>query len=170
MSFTKVKTSPGESGSIVKGAISPRASLTDRITGRGGDVAPALRPLAQYGASYSYVMPVPPSLNNIYENNRGGGRRKSKAYGAWCLEADWELARQKPVRFDKRVDVSIYIAEPSRASDIDNRLKPILDSLQRCGVIERDDNRFVRSVRGAWSAEEKSCRVILYYAFDTVRA
>lgn len=139
----------------------------DRIGGRALRKGPATqndRPLAQIGAGYSYLMPVPPSLNNIYENSRGGGRRKSDAYKGWCLEADWELARQRPVRFEGRVDVSIVITEPKNPSDIDNRLKPILDSLQRCGVIRKDDNRFVRSVRGAWSAEEKTCRVNIWHA------
>lgn len=133
--------------------------------------AAPLRPLAQFGASYSYVMPVPPSLNSIYKNvpfttkkgRKTSRRSKTDAYEDWCLEADWELARQKPVRFDRRVDVSIVIAEIPNA-DIDNRAKPILDSLKRCGVIKNDNSKYVRQVCARWSQEETACRVNVYHA------
>jgi len=123
----------------------------------------ALRPVAQIGASYSYVMPVPPSLNASYKNI-GRGRAKTDKYKKWCRDADLELACQKPVRFDGRVDISIYLPEPTRRSDIDNRIKPLCDSLVRVGVIDNDDNKYVRSVRAAWSTEVREARVNIYYA------
>jgi crossover junction endodeoxyribonuclease RusA len=140
------------------------ASMVRKTKGRGGEMAsPSLRPVAQYGASYSYVMPIPPSLNASYKNI-GRGRAKTDKYKKWCRDADIELACQKPVRFDSRVDISIYLPTPKRCSDIDNRIKPICDSLVRVGVLANDDNRYVRSVRAAWSYDETECRVILYHA------
>jgi Holliday junction resolvase RusA-like endonuclease len=134
-------------------------------TGNRGLASPIspLRPLAQFGAAYTFKIPAPPSLNASYKNI-GRGRAKTGKYKAWCDMADLELACQKPPRFNQRVDVSIYLPEPSRNSDIDNRIKPVMDSLVRVGVIENDDNRFVRSVRAAWSEDESEARVIIYYA------
>jgi Holliday junction resolvase RusA-like endonuclease len=165
MSLANAKTALAASSTSKRRSHSTRSyKPVVRITGRGGEKAPALRPIAQHGASYSYAMPVPPSLNNIYENKRGGGRRKSDDYKDWCERCDLELACQKPVYFNDRVDVSIYLPEPRRASDIDNRIKPLLDSLQRVGVIKNDNNKYVRSVRAAWSREVREARVNIYYA------
>ncbi|MBX3533386.1 MAG: RusA family crossover junction endodeoxyribonuclease [Xanthobacteraceae bacterium] len=123
-----------------------------------------MRRVADFAEQFTCQLPVPPSLNNIYRN-AGKRRIKTKEYEAWCLECDWELARLKPPAFSLgRVDVSIYLAMPRRPSDIDNRIKPLMDSLQRCEVIRGDDNRFVRSVRAAWSEEESKCRLHIYYA------
>jgi Holliday junction resolvase RusA-like endonuclease len=144
------------------------ASMVRKTKGRGGEMAsPSLRPVAQYGASYSYVIPMPISVNAMYRNVPKVGRVKTTKYKNWCLEAEWELARQKPVRFDARVDISIYLRTPPRGTaDCSNHAKAVEDLLVRCGVIKDDRHNYVRSTRTSWSDEETEARVILYHAPD----
>ena len=89
-------------------------------------------------------LPMPPTANNLFVNNRGvlqGGRSKSGEYRRWLTEAGWSIKIQVPgfVAPLFRGPVCIVIdCGLDRHSDIDNRIKPTLDLLVRQGVLADD--------------------------------
>lgn len=100
----------------------------------------------------------PPSVNNAFINLPGRGRVKSKQYRAWTQAAAWEVAAQRPRRITGYVIVDMSIGRTTRASDIDNRCKGILDLLVQTGVIE--DDRYVDEIRARWVAKP-GCRILV---------
>jgi Holliday junction resolvase RusA-like endonuclease len=99
---------------------------------------------------------VPPSLNNCFINVPYQGRIKSKQYRAWIDMAGWELLGQRQGRkkITGPVSISIVIARPSVRSDIDNRIKPILDLLVTHDIIP--DDRHVISVSARWADKSEA--------------
>mgnify|MGYP003530882323 CR=1 FL=1 len=100
------------------------------------------------------ALPIPPSVNAMFVNspNRTGkGRFPSTEYKAWKgavykrLTELWNTARP----LDKPYAVCIRI-NINRQSDIDNRVKAILDALVATGVLVGDqwvdDCRIIRDV------------------------
>lgn len=82
----------------------------------------------------------PPSVNAMFWNNangRGKGRIKTSAYRSWRDAMAWEIASQKPPRFERRVSVKIELPQDTRG-DADNRLKAVGDLLQQAGVVAND--------------------------------
>lgn len=101
----------------------------------------------------SISMPVPPSLNNMYS----GRRFATDEYKAWKLEAYLVVATQKPEQLFGRVKVEITV--PRQRGDIDSRVKPILDTLRRSGVLKNDKQ--VEEVTVRWSDEGEKTTVIV---------
>lgn len=106
-----------------------------------------------------FRLPFPPSVNQMYLNNKGRGRGRipSPEYTAWKDQAAWELKAQKIAPFDGRVEVHIDLDE-SRRGDADNRIKAVLDLLVRHKILRGDSKRFVRRVSAGWEAIT-GCRV-----------
>jgi Holliday junction resolvase RusA-like endonuclease len=100
------------------------------------------------------IFPTPPSLNNLYCNIPGRGRIKSGGYTAWLLGAGLVVNAQKVKPFDGPVDVTVRLPAGVRG-DADNRVKPVLDLLKKCGVIKNDSRKFVRSATGMWTDDEE---------------
>lgn len=102
----------------------------------------------------TYSLPLPPSLNSGYANFPGRGRIPSKKLKNWKIEAGWELLKQKPQAFDGpvEIDISIQLIPKQRGSDIDGRLKFVIDLLVSHNVIKDDSSKYVTSVRGMWIA------------------
>jgi crossover junction endodeoxyribonuclease RusA len=97
----------------------------------------------------SFSLPFPPSVNNLYAS-AGGRRVKSRHYVSWQRDALWriKLLRQPSIR--GQVMVTIYgHPKDRRKRDIDNIVKPILDTLVRAGIIE--DDRHVVKLRAEWA-------------------
>ena len=91
----------------------------------------------------SVILPAPPSANAMYIVVNGK-RVKSKRYVHWRCSVGYlllsrfgELPHKTPIRVEMRAAVS-------RHRDIDNLIKPTLDALQACGVIQ--DDRWVDSI------------------------
>ena len=88
-------------------------------------------------------LPYPPTINNYYTVVRG---RKilSKKGRAWKKEAwGWLMDQNAPVGREGAYSVSIYVMPPDkRRRDIDNLIKPLLDSLVEYGVIPDDSMIF----------------------------
>ncbi|UPT53092.1 endodeoxyribonuclease [Synechococcus phage Yong-M3-232] len=80
-------------------------------------------------------MPLPPSVNNLFTNLKGGGRAKSAVYKAWIEEARWhvmiawrnagkpEWPAETPMRLDMRLGIE------GRRRDCSNCVKAIEDLL-----------------------------------------
>lgn len=100
----------------------------------------------------SYSLPMPPSLNSAYANFVGRGRIPTKKLKAWKIEAGWELQKQKPRAFDVpvEIDIKVQLMPKQRGSDIDGRLKFVVDLLVSHGVIKDDSSKYVRRVSGEW--------------------
>ena len=99
-------------------------------------------------------LPSPPSLNNIFvTNKKTGGRFTSKKYAQWKVEAGWLLQTQDIKAFGGLVEIEILIKEPRRKTDIDNKIKPVLDLLVKNKIIDSDDNTTVRKVSAAWGGD-----------------
>lgn len=106
-------------------------------------------------------LPFPPSVNDMYANNSGGGRGRtpSRQYEQWKCSAGWELKAQKPQRFEPRAIVFIDL-DDSRKGDADNRAKPVLDLLVEYGVLAGDSKKHVKRVSIGWE-RVTGCRVKL---------
>lgn len=99
-------------------------------------------------------LPMPPSVNGLFSGQKR--RFRSPEYKAWAMEAGLQLNRQKPVSVAGRVSLLIEVAEPKtkRAQDLDNKTKALLDLLVSHGVIEGDDQRYVRRITLEWAPIE----------------
>lgn len=93
----------------------------------------------------TFVLSVPPTVNNAYVNLRAGGRRKSRAYCAWIRGELKALTAQRAKPVGRRAKVTITLPNATRG-DCDNRIKPCLDLLVRAGVLTDDRSDFVSSV------------------------
>ncbi len=97
------------------------------------------------------TLPMPPSTNGLFA---GKGRRyKSGEYINWIREAGFELLLQRPRQVPGRVSLAIEVGEPktARATDLGNREKAVTDLLVSHGVIQGDDQRYVREITMRWA-------------------
>ncbi|TDQ63595.1 Holliday junction resolvase RusA-like endonuclease [Maritalea mobilis] len=85
---------------------------------------------------------MPPSVNDCFANNRKtGGRHRTKRYATWANAAGYDLKAQKRNAFIAGAfTIAIVLDRKSMRSnsDIDNRVKPILDLLQTLDFIKDD--------------------------------
>lgn len=104
------------------------------------------------------TLPFPPSVNGVFR--RHNGSHLSEKYVAWRDEAGWQLKAQRPLPIKEPVHVEIQLVAPDRrARDGDNLLKAPLDLLVKHGVIEDDNNRFVRKTTVEWVDTGAPCTV-----------
>lgn len=93
-------------------------------------------------------LPYPPSMNMYWRNFRGNtvlsaaGREYKKAVWACVHE-------QKIPKFtNKRLEVTMWLYPRSKVvTDLDNRLKAVLDGLEEAGVYENDGQIDVLSIQ-----------------------
>lgn len=88
----------------------------------------------------TFNLPFPPTVNHMHIN-AGGKRFRSKAYVAFCGLVAHIIERERiPAMGAQRLAVAIWLHAPNkRKFDIDNRVKPVLDALQRAGVYDDDE-------------------------------
>lgn len=122
-------------------------------------------------ALFSVELPIPPSSNNMFTNLRRGGRIKSREYKAWrdiaVADIHERLCRVRPyVPIDQPCDVAIELPRPNKNSDVDNRIKAVLDALQHGGAIAND--KCVEAVLIRWTPalELKTARVAVWPALE----
>ena len=78
-------------------------------------------------------LPFPPSTNQLTRYVvRGGSARALKSERArnYAKDCEWWLRKQRPVKLDGPLEVTIEAYFPSRRGDVDNRIKAVLDVLQ----------------------------------------
>jgi crossover junction endodeoxyribonuclease RusA len=106
------------------------------------------------------TLPFPKSVNGTFK--RHNGSHLSEAYKAWRDEAGAMLLQQRPKAVPGKVRVEMLLKAPDRRlRDIDNLFKGVLDLLVKHGVIDDDNNRFVRGVSAEWVDEGAPCTVII---------
>ena len=85
------------------------------------------------------ILPVPPSVNELYSPNKRGGQRKSDKYKAWIDQAGrfYLLAKRslKPVKGPYRMVMKV---PAHMRGDVDNRAKAALDFLKNMGLTDDD--------------------------------
>ena len=107
------------------------------------------------------TLPFPPTLNNCFENIRGG-RRITQRYREWINEAFWMIKSQKPSKHEDEVSISIgFVAPDKRKRDLDNLIKPVLDILVKGQVIKDDGSKYVRRVTVQWVPSGPPCVVLI---------
>lgn len=81
-------------------------------------------------------LPVPPSANHLFIT-RGRKRVKAPEYRKWLEDAGYMFSRM--VSLPPKVSLEVTVAaNVNRKRDLDNLLKPAMDSLQKSGVIPDD--------------------------------
>ena len=96
------------------------------------------------------TLPVPPSVNAMYRNVPKVGRVKTGAYKAWQKDAALMVGHHEPITGP--VVVSMAIPENGRR-DLDNHAKPILDFINKRGLIDSDRCKCVRGISMVWHDE-----------------
>ena len=113
-------------------------------------------------------LPRPPSTNNLYANNRSGGRYKTKEYKTWINAAGWDLKTHNHSRISGEVQIAIGLGRERnkdgslsrRRIDAGNFEKAISDLLVRHNLI--DDDSFVSDLRIFWTTEVEPKRAQIY--------
>lgn len=90
----------------------------------------------------SFTLPMPPSVNALYTNNQGKGKRgraKSERYLSWITEAGIELNRQHVPTLAPPYSVDYAVGRPDkRKRDVANLEKALSDLLVSMDVIKDD--------------------------------
>ncbi len=94
----------------------------------------------------AFSIPMPPSANSLFATDFKTKRRfMSKQYKAWRdaasvqLKADWQ--RTGSPKFERHLSLTVHLGL-NYASDIDNRLKPLMDLLAK-SIPDFPDDRYV---------------------------
>lgn len=89
----------------------------------------------------TFIIPAAPSVNGLYYNAPGKGRRRTKAYGTWRNAAGWAMKSgggQARTWDTICGPVAVEIINGSPCGDIDNRCKAVLDLLVEMRVLVDD--------------------------------
>lgn len=110
----------------------------------------------------TFNLPMPPSLWRLYQG-AGKTRRKTSRYRRWIEQADRWATTQKPlpkVRGPFSIHIVLDENTPSKKrSDLDNRIKAVLDWMQTRELIVND--RDARVITIGWGFAPSGCQVTL---------
>jgi Holliday junction resolvase RusA-like endonuclease len=83
---------------------------------------------------------LPPSVNHAFMRRKAGQVIRTDAYRTWSNGEGYQVNRQlaSQHRFTGPVFVTVAMKRPRSNADLDNRLKPIGDLLQKSGAIVND--------------------------------
>lgn len=110
-------------------------------------------------------LPCPPSVNRIWRNNgKNGTVSRAREYTDWIKQADMAMLVDCAMRGRRVIEgpfsARIEVKRPGPNSDIDNRIKAVLDYAQSRGFIAND--KHLVSVTACWSdVSERGCRLTL---------
>lgn len=91
---------------------------------------------------------MPPSTNNLFANIPGKGRVKSERYHGWLMAAGWDCRRKPKIIGPFRISLVFSRGKRRKGSDLDNKIKPILDLLVKHMIIE--DDSLCESITAEW--------------------
>ena len=96
---------------------------------------------------------IPPSMNHIWRGRGDGQFYKSDAYKRWLDSVGHHVNRQTAGRitspiYTAPVSVSVAMKRPRANADLDNRLKPLGDLLERHHVLS--DDKLIHRWVAAW--------------------
>jgi len=84
------------------------------------------------------TLPLPPSINRTYKTGNGHFYKSREAHD-WETEALWEIKRQVRYPYPMLGRLSVHLTFYfERDSDIDSRIKAVLDVLQKGQAISND--------------------------------
>lgn len=92
-----------------------------------------------------FTLPLPPSVNSMYSQSRSGFRFKTKEAKDWTLCALLTIRQQKYMCMLGPVEVSIKFHFRNSRSDIDNKIKALLDVMTDAKVY-KDDSQITKLV------------------------
>ena len=101
---------------------------------------------------------LPPTINNYYGRTSRTVYKKDKAreWQAQVIEQLCNKWENKPA-LTSRLELQIrFVAGNNRKWDIDNRIKPLQDCLERAGVIENDRQIERLSVRREYGTADQT--------------
>jgi len=104
-----------------------------------------------HGSLDAVILPMPPSVNNLFPSGKSGKRFQSPEYKAWIVQATPIMRTMKvpdtlPVRYKYTL-----LGKMRRSNDGGNKEKAIMDLAVSCGIIPDDNLMYV--VGGSWSYE-----------------
>lgn len=104
-------------------------------------------------------VPLPPSVNDFVRNLGNRSPRVVK----WIKAADMHYVMTRPhppcIAGAYEADFMFNREHAAGPSDLDNRIKPLMDWLQRVRLIEND--RYCEKIVATWGPAPKGCRVRL---------
>lgn len=122
-------------------SVSSQTAVTrPQLTGGGA--------LADLPSPVSFTLPTPPSVNELYKNLPGRGRVKSGVYDDFIRRGVASIRSQAVAALSGYVIAIFGVERMSASADIDNRLKSMLDTIVKAGVIE--DDRFITAIAVSW--------------------
>lgn len=92
----------------------------------------------------------PPSLNNMFTNIAGRGRIKTQRYREWCAAAGWDANGKGTCSGPFSLVLVLSAASRRANSDLDNRIKPVLDLLVTHGIV--DDDKRCEAIHASWGS------------------
>lgn len=104
--------------------------------------------LADLPAPVAFTLPTPPSVNELYKNVKGVGRVKAGLYDDFIRRGVASIRSQHVASLTGYVVAVFGVERMSMSADIDNRLKSMLDTIVKAGLIE--DDRFVTAIAVSW--------------------
>lgn len=115
-------------------------------------------------------LPMPPSVNRIWRTGSATAKGKvylSPTYRKWMDQADMAIMCAGGMRGRKIIyghfRAVIELRRPAVTSDIDNRIKAVLDYAESRGFVTND--KHCDEVTARWSTEVKECRLTLTELF-----
>lgn len=105
-------------------------------------------------------LPIPPSANMLFRTT-DGKRFKTAKYKSW-ITSGMQYILDQNITFQalSEVHIELYVPRLRTNSDIDNRIKPVLDLLVRTDIIQ--DDSLVKSVYAEWVDRDADCYVTIY--------
>lgn len=103
------------------------------------------------------ALPLPPPAHVLFVDVPGIGRAPSQILARWKREAWDAMAGQKQRFLGGPVRIAIVFADRGK-TDLEARLKPVLDFLVVKGVIQDDSRSVLREVRLAWG-DVQGCEI-----------
>lgn len=115
----------------------------------------------------SIDLTYPPSLNRIWRATTGANGKPrfylAKRYETWkrvqdnlCMAEGWH---KRPIKGRFVAVITLDEGKRTARSDADNRIKVVMDFLQRAGIIENDS--LADEVTARWGYAPSGCRVVL---------